>query len=540
MYGQAKASGPTQILQLIERVVDKQEERNRRGQAGRARAAAAPEAPLNVARRARTASPCRPSGRAARADAHGLAARARAVGRRRSRRPSASTRRSPTRSPRSSRSRWSRARRDAAEARAALERRRRGRSSCRSTTRGCATTGRSSCCRRRRRAAARRSSASTPGARTSALRRRRAAGRRAVRAPGLAAYEPGMVLEGGSVHVDGAGAVLTTEQCLLHPNRNPSLIARGDRGARARLPRRVESCGCGAGPRRGPRHRRPRRPDRRVHRPGRGAAPDGARRPTRTSSAARRTVARGAGGRRSRSSSSRTCAYARSPASRRAMSYLNLYVCNGAAIVPTSAGAEATRRAGAARRGVPRAARSSRCRARCSPTAAAGRTASRSRSRRRRASIAAWPSPRLITAIGDPPASPARTREPERPPLRVGAVQERWRPDPDEHARRAARGIRMAADEGATVVCLQELTLSPYFAITPDGPGAVGVEPEELARPARRSRSRAAAARETGVHVHASLYERADAGDERWATTRRSSSRPTASSSRARASSTSR
>jgi hypothetical protein len=29
MYGQAKATGPTQILQLIERVVDKQEERGR-------------------------------------------------------------------------------------------------------------------------------------------------------------------------------------------------------------------------------------------------------------------------------------------------------------------------------------------------------------------------------------------------------------------------------------------------------------------------------------------------------------------------------
>jgi hypothetical protein len=29
MYGQAKATGPTQILQLIERVVDKQEERAR-------------------------------------------------------------------------------------------------------------------------------------------------------------------------------------------------------------------------------------------------------------------------------------------------------------------------------------------------------------------------------------------------------------------------------------------------------------------------------------------------------------------------------
>ena len=117
--------------------------------------------------------------------------------------------------------------------------------------------------------------------------------------------------------------------------------------------------------------------------------------------------------------------------------------------------------------------------------------------------------PRLITALGDVPASPARTREPERAPLRVGAVQERWRPDPDEHAAALTRGIEMAAEQGAQIVCLQELTLSPYFAITPDGPGAAGAEPEEL--PGGPTFAFAAeAARRTGVSVHASVYERAD------------------------------
>jgi agmatine deiminase len=40
---------------------------------------------------------------------------------------------------------------------------------------------------------------------------------------GVPCFQPGMVLEGGSIDVNGQGSCLTTEQCLLNANRNPHL-----------------------------------------------------------------------------------------------------------------------------------------------------------------------------------------------------------------------------------------------------------------------------------------------------------------------------
>jgi N-carbamoylputrescine amidase len=117
----------------------------------------------------------------------------------------------------------------------------------------------------------------------------------------------------------------------------------------------------------------------------------------------------------------------------------------------------------------------------------------------------------LITGF-PPPPSPARTRPPQRLPVRIGLVQHRWHPDPSEHAAALTQGIELAAAEGARLVCLPELTLSPYFAITPDGPSAAGAAPEALGSGVTFAFA-ARAAMSCGVFVHASLYERAEGSD---------------------------
>ena len=110
----------------------------------------------------------------------------------------------------------------------------------------------------------------------------------------------------------------------------------------------------------------------------------------------------------------------------------------------------------------------------------------------------------MIVGAGTPPSlAPTGVSGPT---LRIGLVQHRWHPDPDEHRAALEEGIRLAARAGARLVCLPELTLSPYFASDPAGAAAAGVAPESVEDgPTRRFAAAMAAA--TGALVHASLYE---------------------------------
>jgi len=117
----------------------------------------------------------------------------------------------------------------------------------------------------------------------------------------------------------------------------------------------------------------------------------------------------------------------------------------------------------------------------------------------------------VIEATGSVPESLARVEESGRKPFRIGAVQQAWNPDPDAHLEALAEGITIAAGKGAELVCLQELTLSPYFAVTPDRIEDAAAMAEDVeAGPTATFAKRMAG--ETGAYIHASLYEKADDG----------------------------
>ena len=105
----------------------------------------------------------------------------------------------------------------------------------------------------------------------------------------------------------------------------------------------------------------------------------------------------------------------------------------------------------------------------------------------------------------------ARVDAPDSPPVRVALVQHEWVDDDGALVATLRDGIRTAAEAGARIVFLPELTLSRYPAdALPPGTPSATAEDLETGPTVTFART---AARDFGVHVHASLYERADEGD---------------------------
>ena len=90
--------------------------------------------------------------------------------------------------------------------------------------------------------------------------------------------------------------------------------------------------------------------------------------------------------------------------------------------------------------------------------------------------------------------------------LTVGLVQEKWHENPKEHQDKLEAGIQAAAQQGATVVCLQELTLSPYFCTRSDVDGKPYMEDIHTG-PTTQFVSKVAKA--YNVYITSSLFEKA-------------------------------
>lgn len=106
----------------------------------------------------------------------------------------------------------------------------------------------------------------------------------------------------------------------------------------------------------------------------------------------------------------------------------------------------------------------------------------------------------------------SRVKQPTREPVRVGLVQMHWEADEQVHLANLNKGIELARQAGAELVCLPELTLSRYPADQrPTGtPAQIA---EDLDGPTLAFARKAAES--YGLHVHASLYEASGLTDGR-------------------------
>lgn len=93
-------------------------------------------------------------------------------------------------------------------------------------------------------------------------------------------------------------------------------------------------------------------------------------------------------------------------------------------------------------------------------------------------------------------------------PFQVGLIQMRCSTDPDENVRRACDFLRQAAEKGAQIACLPELFRTQYFCQVEDPALFDLAEPI----PGPTSEALAAVARETGLTIVGSLFERRAAG----------------------------
>lgn len=109
--------------------------------------------------------------------------------------------------------------------------------------------------------------------------------------------------------------------------------------------------------------------------------------------------------------------------------------------------------------------------------------------------------------------SPCKTIRSSERALTIAALQVKWLSDARAHRAQLAAGIAAAADAGASIIFLPELTLSRYPADSlPAGRG------DELAEPLLNGPTHqfaATMASRYDIHVHASLYELSGAADGR-------------------------